>query len=285
MDAARSSFQQGDYALALQYVDGALAQMPNDSTLHELRALILFAQGRYSEAAMTMNAVLAVSPGWDWTTMSSFYPNINVYTAQLRALEAYSRSHPGEASPHFLLGYHYLTATHTDAALRQFQQAAALAPRDAVAAQLVQTLTPPAPTTPTETPTAVTPTPTEQEEMPTQEEVETPTTDEAAQARMRGVWTASQPDGTSFKLALNPGSKFTWTYTRGGQSNSMSGDYVLGTRTLLLQDPKGGGVAGLVIPTGDNSFTLRMLGAPAGQGELVFSPHLLARCGPAFFSG
>ncbi len=91
-DAGRQSFHNGDYAGALQQTDQALAKLPNDTTLHEFRALCLFALGRYDEAAATLYAVLSVGPGWDWTTLISLYPNVDAYTTQLRALEDYMQS-------------------------------------------------------------------------------------------------------------------------------------------------------------------------------------------------
>ena len=92
-DAGRASFQQGNYADALQQTNDALAKLPNDTTLHEFRALCLFALGRYDEAAATLYAVLSVGPGWDWTTLISLYPSVDVYTTQLRALEDYCNGH------------------------------------------------------------------------------------------------------------------------------------------------------------------------------------------------
>ena len=48
--------------------------MPNDPTLHEFRALVLFAQGQYDAAAATLYPVLNAGPGWDWTTLVGLYP-------------------------------------------------------------------------------------------------------------------------------------------------------------------------------------------------------------------
>ena len=45
---------------------------------------MLFAVGKYDLAAGPLYAVLSVGPGWDWTTMAGLYPDIDVYTAQLR---------------------------------------------------------------------------------------------------------------------------------------------------------------------------------------------------------
>ena len=87
--------------------------------LHEFGALCLFAQGDYSRAAAVLNAVLAVAPGMDWTTMSSLYPNVDTYTQQLRKLEAFTNDKPTDAAARFVLAYHYLVVGHTDAAIRR----------------------------------------------------------------------------------------------------------------------------------------------------------------------
>ena len=122
LNSARALFSQGDYQTALSQVDKAILTLPNDTVLHEFRGLTLFALKRYQEAAGGVYAVLSVGPGWDWTTLSSFYPNVEVYTEQLRALEQYTRQNPKSAEAHFLLAYHYLTCGHTDAAAKEFKE-------------------------------------------------------------------------------------------------------------------------------------------------------------------
>ena len=37
---------------------------------------------------MTIHAVRAVGPGWDWTTFVRMYPSVDTCTAQLRAFES-----------------------------------------------------------------------------------------------------------------------------------------------------------------------------------------------------
>ena len=49
--SARQGFRRGDYQSALILVDHALKLMPDDPTMHEFRALTLFALGRSDEAA------------------------------------------------------------------------------------------------------------------------------------------------------------------------------------------------------------------------------------------
>ena len=97
-DQARESFKNGDYATALNLTDAALQEMPNDPTLHEFRGLVLFALGRYDEAAAVDYAVLSAGPGWTWSTMAGLYADDDTYTNQLRALEARVRAEPTSAS-------------------------------------------------------------------------------------------------------------------------------------------------------------------------------------------
>ena len=87
-DSARGAFKSGDYAKALELADQAIHELPNDAALHEFRGVTLFALHRYTEAAVPLYAVLAVGPGWDWTTLVGLYPNVSVYTEQLRPSKA-----------------------------------------------------------------------------------------------------------------------------------------------------------------------------------------------------
>src|SRR5262249_2366706 len=105
-DAARDAFMQGDYARAQSLAERAIDLLPSDATLHEFRALTLFAQGRYKDAAATLYAVLAAGPGWDWETMSGLYPDEETYTRQLRTLEERVRKSPDSAEARFALAYH-----------------------------------------------------------------------------------------------------------------------------------------------------------------------------------
>ena len=136
-DAARAAFEQGDYAAALAQCDQALARDPGNVALNEFRGLALFALHRYKEAAGTIYAVLSVGPGWDWTTLSGFYPDDDVYTEQLRALEQYVNANRNLADARFLLAYQYLICGHTDAAAAQLKAAVELNPKDQLSAQLL----------------------------------------------------------------------------------------------------------------------------------------------------
>ena len=87
--AARDAFKAGDYQRALDLTDQVLKRLPTSPVVHEFRALCLFALKRYDEAAAVEYAVLSAGPGWNWSTLVGLYPDVDTYTNQLRALEAY----------------------------------------------------------------------------------------------------------------------------------------------------------------------------------------------------
>ena len=62
-DSAREAFKDGDYTRALELVDQSLKTTPNDATLHEFRALCLFALNRYDEAAARALCRVVGRPG------------------------------------------------------------------------------------------------------------------------------------------------------------------------------------------------------------------------------
>ncbi len=140
-EAARAAFKEGAYQKALELADKAITRLSSDAVLHEFRALTLFALGNYRDAAAALYAVLAAGPGWDWETMRSCYPDVKTYTDQLRALEAYQKSHPNAPEASFLLAYHYLTLGYPEQASKQLEHVVALRPDDKLSAQLLQVLT------------------------------------------------------------------------------------------------------------------------------------------------
>jgi tetratricopeptide (TPR) repeat protein len=142
-DAARNAFKKGDYRKALDQVDKAITILPSDAALHEFRALVLFAQGKYKDAAAAIYAVLAAGPGWNWETLRAFYADTQTYTKQLRALEDYEKAHRQSSAADFLLAYHYLTLGYTSNAVSQLRQFAKLVPEDKLAPQLIEAFAPP----------------------------------------------------------------------------------------------------------------------------------------------
>jgi TolA-binding protein len=143
-DAARQAFRMEDYGTALREVEEAIKVLPKDATLHEFRALVLFAQRRYKDAASGIYAVLAVGPGWNWDTLSGLYAKPETYTEQLRALEAYVRDNPDAPDARFLLAYQYLVIGSVTEAVKQFKEFERLVPSDQLAPELIKAFTEPA---------------------------------------------------------------------------------------------------------------------------------------------
>ncbi len=266
LEDAIAAFQQQDYDASLGIVNNGLIQCPHDSAMHEFRALVLFAKGDYQQAAATIHAVLAVGPGWNWTTLSSLYPGIPVYTAQLRSLEAYTKSHPQDGASRFLQAYHYMVDGYPDAAARQLEMVVRLEPTDRVALDVLklvskpQTVTSPQPTL--APPTVPTPIP-----VP----VIAPAAKPIAPAMLVGTWLASRDDGSKFELALKNDASFHWKFTQKETMQGFGGTYQVDGNVLTLQRTDGGSLIATVVPDGEKKFNFKLQGGPQEDPGLNFS--------------
>jgi uncharacterized protein (TIGR03066 family) len=248
-DKARAAFAEGDYATALKLTDQAVAQMPKDAVLHEFRSLVLFALKRYPESAAAIHAVLAVGPGWDYPTLSSIYSDIDVYTTQLRALEAACKKNPKAADARFLLGYHYLTLGYTDEALAQFKKVVQLQPKDSVAPSLVATLSP-------------------RDAKPKEEEpAAAPKAVPAKQ--VVGNWTAAGERTAKYTMELQKDGTFKWAFTRGSRKQEVKGVYTV-EGNVLAMEPDGGGVMLAELTARDETLEFKMIGDNADTKPLEF---------------
>jgi tetratricopeptide (TPR) repeat protein len=263
-DAARESFKQGNYEQALVQAGDALKSLPNDTALHEFRALCQFALGRYNEAAATLYAVLSVGPGWDWATLVGLYPDVAVYTAQLRTLEDYCNAHPDAAPPRFVLGYHYLTQGHTQAAADVLKQVVALMPSDTLSAKLVRQLAPAqdqAATSDTSVPAAPAsaPSPAPADTTPPQG------------ASIIGTWEAKPAADTGVTLTIQPSGGFTWQVTQRGKAQQFTGTSTYGDGILTLVQEKGPVLVGRVSWKDAGHMTFRVVGDGPDDPGLSFS--------------
>jgi tetratricopeptide (TPR) repeat protein len=140
-DTAREQFKKGDTAAAQATVEKAIAKLPQDPTLHEFRALTLFAQQKYQESAAAIYAVLAAGPGWNADTLYALYDDKLTYAKQLAALEQFATANATNGPAQFLLGYQYLTLGDQAKATAAFNKAAALEPKDELSKMLAKGLT------------------------------------------------------------------------------------------------------------------------------------------------
>jgi Tetratricopeptide repeat len=258
--AGRESFKQSDYGTALRDANDALAKTPNDSALHEFRALCLFALGRYDEAATTLYAVLAVGPGWDWATMISLYPNVETYTAHLRALEGHCNAHPQTATARFVLAYHYLTEGFLDSAAKILEQVVALKPNDTISKKLLEQLDA-AQANKAGGAAALNP-------LPAAIPNDTKVPDGAT---IFGAWTSQPTPDTSIALTVDQGGTFTWKVTQKGQPQQFSGTAVFGGNVLTLVQDTGPPLVGRVSWKDTTHMAFRIVGSGADDPGLSFA--------------
>ncbi|MCY2967985.1 MAG: tetratricopeptide repeat protein [Planctomycetota bacterium] len=258
LQPAIDAFKKNDYDTALDLVNDLIRKKATDAVFHEFRGLVLFAQGSYLDAAGTVHSVLAVGPGWDYTTLSKLYTNISVYQAQLAALEDYVKNHDDSGSAHFLLAYHYLTEGHPDQAVEQLKRVVALVPKDKVAADLEKMLAPPPDQTADASATPPAPVPAPQP------------TKKLDPATLPGTWNASRDDGSQFELVFDGNNGFSWKYSQGDKKFQYGGTWQLDGDLLTLERKDGGSMIGKVNARDDGSFQFHMLGEPETDPGLTF---------------
>lgn len=262
-DTARQAFMTGQYSDALSGVEQALAKLPNDAVLHEFRAVTLFALGRYADAASTLYPVLSIQPGMDWTSLSSLYPDINVFTTQLRALEAQRDAKPDDPAIRFLLGYLYSSMGFKDQAATQYEKIVALQPKDTLSAGLLKAIkgADASPTDPAK--------PAEGADVAAQPPAQQPAAakNPAPAEMLSGAWTSAPGDGRSISLSFEPDSKFSWSFTPpNGKPTVFKGTYTYADGVLTLVSNQNGQVmVGRVEKMSDAEFQFLWVGA--GQGE------------------
>ncbi len=139
-DDARGVFRRGEYGRANDLIDEAIELLPSDPTLHQFRALVLFARQRYQEAAAVLYSVVAVSPGWDADTLAKLYDSSSTYLAQVRDLEQYVATHPQAIESQFLLAYHEVIKGDFQNAEKLLENVRVAQPNDVVIQSLLAAL-------------------------------------------------------------------------------------------------------------------------------------------------
>ncbi|MBK1880916.1 tetratricopeptide repeat protein [Luteolibacter pohnpeiensis] len=249
------AFKSGDYSAASKAIDEALAYTPSDVTLHEFRALVFFALGKYADATGILNPVLASGPGWSWDTMIGFYPTESEYDTQLRKLEAYAKNSPDRADAHFLLGYHYMVCGHMEEAYQEFEITTKLQPADSIALQL-RDLT--------------------KNSLPDAGEPESGMITESQPSpipseKLVGTWVSDRgPDGKIF-FTLQESGDYLWKYTSPSGDNELSGTYGLDDKGLLILTADDSQMVSAVTLNDDNHFHFNLIGAPDGDPGLEFT--------------
>lgn len=290
-DAARESFRRGNYSSALAMVDAAIRRVPSDAVMHEFRSLVLFAMRDYRQSAAVAHSVLAVGPGWDYTTMSSLYPNPFVYSDQLRLLEDYTRANPRAADAHFLLAYHNMINSRKEAAIEELKQVIHLMPSDKLASELLAMVQgpPKVPQQASTTPSApvpqrrttfdgssfdssLKPDPVDPYTMSAPAVPAKTPLPAIDKTRLAGTWSAAREDGSRFQLTLTEAETFTWKFSNPNQKGEeLSGHYTVNGPVLVLERKEGGALAGTALFSGEEQMNFKLVGAPPEDKGLDFS--------------
>jgi tetratricopeptide (TPR) repeat protein len=233
-------------------VDEAIGHTPGDVTLHEYRALVFFALGKYADAAGVLNPVLASGPGWSWDTMVGFYDSSGTYSEQLRKLEDYAKGAPDMADARFLLGYHYMVCGHMEKANAEFSKAVELQPADTISRQL-RDLTaasiPDAGESDAEPPARPDPVPADQ---------------------LVGTWVSDRGADGKVTFTMTEAGDYTWAFMNAGQSSELKGTYGLDDKGLLvLTSDDTQMVSAVELKDGGNMHFV-LIGAPDGDPGLDF---------------
>jgi len=252
LERSRVAFKKGDYVTSMSTVDEAISYMPGDVTLHEYRALVLFALGKYAESAGVLNPVLASGPGWGWETMIAFYDSSSTYTDQLRKLEAYTKGKADGAEGHFLLGYHYMVSNHMDQAYTEFAATAKLQPADSVARQLRDL-------TASSLPDGGEP------------DAAPPVRPEPVPAdKLTGTWVCDRGADGKVTFIMTADGNYTWSYMNGDQKSELKGTYGLNDKGLLVLTGEDSQMVSEVTLASDKEMKFVLVGAPEGDPGLEF---------------
>jgi len=214
----------------------------------------------YPEAAATLNAVLAVAPGMDWTTLSGLYGSVDAYTDQLRKLEDFCRANPDNAASSFVLAYHYLVGGYADMAAEALKVVVAKQPGDVVAKRLLEAI--------------------ERESQPEQpaapqpEPSEEPAAGAAAagpETDLVGAWKATSGKD-SVDLVITEDSQFTWKATPAGRPPiEIKGTIETARDAIALVSAPAGTMTGAVASKGAGAFDFTLAGAPPDAKPIAFT--------------
>ncbi len=252
-ETSRTAFKNGDYPAALKSADEALSHTPDDISLHEYRALVFFALGKYADAAGVLNAVLASGPGWGWDTMIGFYNGSSAYNEQLKKLENHTRS-SGKADSRFLLGYHYMVCGHLEDAHAQFAKAAELEPADTISRQLSELTAnsiPDGGAADADPPARPDPVPPE---------------------KLTGTWSADNAGGR-ITFRVKESGDFTWTFAAGGETSEVKGTCGINDKGLLVLTTGDSQMISAIELDDKGILHFLLVGAPDGEPGIAFTKN------------
>jgi tetratricopeptide (TPR) repeat protein len=257
--SARDAFRREDYARSLQLTDEAMRLMPNDPALQQFRALALFALHRYDEAAATLYAVLAVVPGWDWTTVIGLFARPENYTRELRTLESYAGENPRSTAARFVLAYHYLSTGYVQQAADQWEQVLLGQPNDSLSAQLIPWLRGLSPAGAASL---------------AQNQPDPSATKPLG--KLERTWVARLTPDTSIKLSFLPRGHVVWQVSQRGSNRRIEGYSFYLRGILTVSEDQDKALMGTVHWQDSEHFTFKILGGGPDDPGLTFAKQVAA---------
>lgn len=252
MENALAAFRKSDFETALTAVDSAISVVPGDPVMHEFRALVFFAMGRFNDAAGVLNPILASGPGWDWTTMTGLFETQDEYANLLRNLEEHHQANPDSAAANFLLGYHYLVLGHLEQALELFEHSAKLEPTDTVSAGLRDLI---------------------RDSITSEEEAESEDVPPPAPVnpdKLVGTWVSTVADDGSITLVMTEEGDFSWSFDKTGNRGELTGEFGIYEDNLLVLIAEDSQMVGEVAFAEDSKLSFVLAGGPRGDPGLTF---------------
>ncbi len=108
---------------------------PNNGGVVLLMSQALFAVGQWDAAANTLQGAMQMLPESEWGTVlknyKELYPDVAVYTKQIRTAEEARDAAPDDPALRFLLGYHFGYLNYPKHAVQELDKALDIEPRDA----------------------------------------------------------------------------------------------------------------------------------------------------------
>lgn len=258
LERSRSAFRDQDYLTAMTTVDEAISYQPGDAALHEYRALVLFALGKYHDAAGVLHPLLASGPGWDRATMTGLYGSEDSYLAQLGKLEQYVAATPDQPAPRFLLGYHYLVGGELNRAATEFDEVMRLRPDDSISRQLRDLARS---SVKSATEGSIPPPPAAGDTA-----VAAPSTQQLV-----GTWRSNRAENGTVTLSLREDAGFTWSFKKDETApTEMSGTWEINDRGLLVLSTDNAQMVGEVKVSPEEKMTFILAGGPEGDPGLTF---------------
>jgi hypothetical protein len=207
--------------------------------------------------------------------MVGLYPSVDVYTAQLKALQDDSAAKPTSAQDHFLLAYHYLTQGYPKNAEYELKQVVQLQPKDTLSARLLEQVKqiqagPPPGASGAPPDSATAPPPDSATANAPPGGAAPAATSTVALSSLVGDWSASPNADTSIALSIKNDNSFSWKVTQKNTPHTLSGTLSFGNDVLTLVPSTGDPLVGRVSMADANTLTFKAMGGPPNDPGLTF---------------